>query len=140
LLAALNACVGILPKPHRTATPTKSPSGGSSSLPEPSQDRSLLMFVIENCLQLVLTEAALYLRNPCVDPRVKRLLKHELGFELSTCLSSLARQFQRRSGTPVSLGKKSSASHMVVGANFSQKDKEQKFFYLADMFVRQLLR
>lgn len=40
------------------------------------------MFVIENCFRLVLTEAAIYLRNPGVDPRVKRLLKRELSSEL----------------------------------------------------------
>ncbi|XP_062505615.1 nucleoporin NUP188-like [Corticium candelabrum] len=146
VLAVLNACVGILPKPHRTTTPTKSPSAGSagsSSLPEPTQDRSLLMFVIENCLRLILTDAAIYLRNPGVDPRVKRLLKRELGSDLGSSLTAIARHFARRStGSQQMAGKKSPGldRSLVGGAVFSEDDNDQKFFYLANMFVGQLLR
>ena len=44
------------------------------------------MFAVENTVVLALSQASRYLRDPTVDPRVKQLLKRELGSELVNSL------------------------------------------------------
>ena len=40
------------------------------------------MYVLENCLMLVMSQAVLYLRIPSLSSRDKQLIKRELGAEL----------------------------------------------------------
>nr|KAG5705744.1 hypothetical protein BaRGS_027403 [Batillaria attramentaria] len=47
-----------------------------------TENRSLLLFVMENCLTLAMTQAVRYLREPSLPQRDKQFLKRELGTEL----------------------------------------------------------
>ena len=44
--------------------------------------RSVVMFVLENALYLIMSQAMRYLREPGMSPREKQLLKRELSAEL----------------------------------------------------------
>lgn len=44
--------------------------------------RSLLMFTMENCFYLLISQAMRYLRDPAVHPRDKQRMKQELSSEL----------------------------------------------------------
>lgn len=44
--------------------------------------RSLLMFTMENCFYLLISQAVRYLRDPAVHPRDKQRMKQELSSEL----------------------------------------------------------
>lgn len=50
-----------------------------STLPCP---RSLLMFTMENCFYLLISQAMRYLRDPAVHSRDKQRMKQELSSEL----------------------------------------------------------
>ena len=47
-----------------------------------SLHRSLLMFTMENCFYLLISQAVRYLRDPAVHPRDKQRMKQELSSEL----------------------------------------------------------
>ena len=44
--------------------------------------RSLILFVMENSLQLLMSQAVRYLKEPTLSARDKQLLKRELSAEL----------------------------------------------------------
>lgn len=50
--------------------------------PSVSLHRSLLMFTMENCFYLLISQAVRYLRDPAVHPRDKQRMKQELSSEL----------------------------------------------------------
>lgn len=52
--------------------------------------RSLLMFTMENCFYVLISQAVRYLKDPAIVPRDKQRLKQELSSELVRC------QFSRR--------------------------------------------
>ncbi|XP_065842471.1 nucleoporin NUP188-like isoform X2 [Oscarella lobularis] len=137
LIAAINACLGILPKPSRIATPTRSPIRTASPAEE---DRFLVMLVIEHSLWILLTEAVMCLRSSGVEFRVKQLLKRELGSDLGNILSYMLKFFSRRSG-PSTPSKKSPAQDRILTSSaFSDEDSEQRLFQLTDLFMKQVLR
>lgn len=140
LLACLNMALSNLGPPD-IKSPVKSPVRTlSESLP-----RYLLMFTMENALVVALSQACRYLRDPTLDPRVKQFLKRELGSELGNFLGGLFRHFVRRGLPPSPAG---SAQTSPSGAARRTPTKslafteapEQKFFKLADNFVKQVLR
>lgn len=51
-----------------------------------SLHRSLLMFTMENCFYLLISQAVRYLRDPTVHPRDKQRMKQELSSELVSSL------------------------------------------------------
>lgn len=55
------------------------PAGGAESC---CLHRSLLMFTMENCFYLLISQAVRYLRDPGVHPRDKQRMKQELSSEL----------------------------------------------------------
>lgn len=64
------------------AIPAAGPLGPlRQSLPCPLP-RSLLMFTMENCFYLLISQAVRYLRDPAVHPRDKQRMKQELSSEL----------------------------------------------------------
>ncbi|KAJ7394471.1 hypothetical protein OS493_000282 [Desmophyllum pertusum] len=139
LLACLNMALSNLGPPD-LKSPVKSPVRTlSESLP-----RSLLMFTMENALIVALSQACRYLRDPGLDPRVKQFLKRELGSELGNFLGGLFRHFVRR-GLPPSpasaqTSPSSAARRTPTKALAFTEAPEQKFFKLADTFVKQVLR
>jgi len=140
LLACLNMALSNLGPPD-TKSPVKSPVRTlSESLP-----RSLLMFTMENALIVALSQACRYLRDPSLDPRVKQFLKRELGSELGNFLGGLFRHFVRRGLPPSPAGSaqtspSSAARRTPTKAMVFTEAPEQKFFKLADTFVKQVLR
>lgn len=52
--------------------------------------RSLLLFTMENCFYLLVSQAVRYLRDPAVHPRDKQRMKQELSSELVWMLGWLA--------------------------------------------------
>ncbi|KAK3743945.1 hypothetical protein QZH41_020284 [Actinostola sp. cb2023] len=140
LLACLNMCLTNLSPGGDVRSPVKSPVKTlSETLP-----RSLLMFAMENAMVLVLSQASRYLRDPGVDPRVKQLLKRELGSELGHFLGGLNRHFVRRGLPPSPLSERTSPSpsskKTPTKAPAFSEAPEQKFFKLADLYVKKLLR
>ncbi|XP_078374534.1 nucleoporin NUP188-like isoform X2 [Oculina patagonica] len=139
LLACLNMALSNLGPPD-LKSPVKSPVRTlSESLP-----RSLLMFTMENALIVALSQACRYLRDPALDPRVKQFLKRELGSELGNFLGGLFRHFVRRGLPPSPAGAQTSPSTAArrtpTKALAFTEAPEQKFFKLADTFVKQVLR
>ena len=59
-----------------------SPHGLCSSAHIRLPSRSLLMFTMENCFYLLISQAMRYLRDPAVHPRDKQRMKQELSSEL----------------------------------------------------------
>lgn len=140
LLACLNMALSNLGPPD-LKSPVKSPVRTlSESLP-----RSLLIFTMENALIVALSQACRYLRDPGLDPRVKQFLKRELGSELGNFLGGLFRHFVRRGLPPSPAGSRqtspsSAARRTPTKALAFTEAPEQKFFKLADAFVKQILR
>lgn len=139
----LLACLGMALSnlgPADLKSPVKSPVRTlSESLP-----RSLLMFTMENALIIALSQACRYLRDPGLDPRVKQFLKRELGSELGNFLGGLFRHFVRRGLPPSPAGTQTSPSSAArrtpTKALAFTEAPEQKFFKLADTFVKQVLK
>ena len=61
----------------KTTSPVKSPMHADMPI-----RRSVVMFVLENALYLIMSQAMRYLREPAMSPREKQLLKRELSAEL----------------------------------------------------------
>lgn len=53
-----------------------------SNITHTCRSRSLLMFTMENCFYLLISQAVRYLRDPAVHPRDKQRMKQELSSEL----------------------------------------------------------
>ncbi|GAB1286189.1 Nucleoporin NUP188 [Apodemus speciosus] len=51
--------------------------------------KSLLMFTMENCFYLLISQAVRYLRDPAVHPRDKQRMKQELSSELHVAFQPL---------------------------------------------------
>jgi len=103
------------------------------------------MFTMENALIVALSQACRYLRDPGLDPRVKQFLKRELGSELGNFLGGLFRHFVRRGLPPSPAGSRqtspsSTARRTPTKALAFTEAPEQKFFKLADTFVKHVLR
>ncbi|MGH0123385.1 UNVERIFIED_CONTAM: hypothetical protein FKN15_021889 [Acipenser sinensis] len=76
------------------------PVSGNQASQVSGNRRSLLMFSMENCFHVLISQAVRYLKDPTVHLRDKQRMKQELSSELSTLLSSLNRYFRR--GSPSS--------------------------------------
>ena len=72
----------------KSSSPVKSPTSASTPI-----RRAWVMFVLENALYLIMSQAVRYLREPAMSSRDKQLLKRELSAELvsiETCFSGHA--------------------------------------------------
>ncbi|KAG9477716.1 hypothetical protein GDO78_012956 [Eleutherodactylus coqui] len=99
-LATVNVMLNMLGEMDKKKDPPF-PSAAPASPSEESKNlKPLLLFIIENCFYLSISQAVRYLRDPSVHPRDKQRMKQELGSELSTLLSSLNRYTRR--GVPSS--------------------------------------
>ncbi|XP_071948123.1 nucleoporin NUP188-like [Antedon mediterranea] len=148
LVACINTCVRFLSKLEgvRSTSPLRSPSKSPQARLVPLKDspiqRSVVMFVLENALFLIMSQCLRYLKEPTsVGQRDKQLLKRELGSELGAFLQTLQRFFRRGGNvsspgvtSPLSLGK-SSSHHGPFTDN-----QEQAYFNLVRQFVNQILK
>ncbi|XP_014681230.1 PREDICTED: nucleoporin NUP188 homolog [Priapulus caudatus] len=134
------------------ASPSRSPNV-NYDLPN---SKSVVTYLMETSLGLLMCQACLYLRNPRLAPRDKQLLKRELSTELTSYLMAMYRHVRR--GAPPSPGSSYVASPGVVTKppplsssgkttpKFQTKlpwkfsmAKEQAFFRLVQQFVESVL-
>ncbi|PVD21635.1 hypothetical protein C0Q70_17434 [Pomacea canaliculata] len=170
LISCVSACLRQLSKvdaklhsPHKVLSPHRRLSRTVSvSETQTQTSRSLLLFIMENCLTLTLSQACRNLREPALPQREKQFLKRELSTELNSFLVSLARHLRR--GTPGSPGDKSvfnsphagsvstlntsSATNVSAQQSLSRSQSQtcfsssndQQFFRLVQEFVKKVLR
>ncbi|XP_056394145.1 nucleoporin NUP188 isoform X2 [Hyla sarda] len=94
-LATVNVMLNMLGEMDKKKDPLFPSAAPASPSDENKNIRPLLLFIIENCFYLSISQAVRYLRDQSVHPRDKQRMKQELGSELSTLLSSLNRYTRR---------------------------------------------
>uniref|UniRef100_A0A8C9Z6S5 Nucleoporin NUP188 n=1 Tax=Sander lucioperca TaxID=283035 RepID=A0A8C9Z6S5_SANLU len=103
--------------------------------------RSLLMFTMENCFYVLISQAVRCLKDPSILPRDKQRLKQELSSELSTLLSSLSRHFRRGSpSSPASGILPSTQSKQPTPGSKASHEGQEPFIQLVQAFVRLVQR
>ncbi|XP_033122077.1 nucleoporin NUP188 homolog [Anneissia japonica] len=154
LVACINTCVRFLSKLEgvRSTSPIRSPSKSPQARLVPLKDspiqRSVVMFVLESALFLIMSQCLRYLKEPSsVGQRDKQLLKRELGSELETFLHTLQRLFRR--GGSVTSPSAASSSPLLTTPSTGKSSlhhgsftdtQEQAYFNLVRQFVKQILR
>uniref|UniRef100_A0A8C4NXP8 Nucleoporin NUP188 n=1 Tax=Dicentrarchus labrax TaxID=13489 RepID=A0A8C4NXP8_DICLA len=102
---------------------------------------SLLMFTMENCFYVLISQAVRCLKDPSILPRDKQRLKQELSSELSTLLSSLSRHFRRGSpSSPASGILPSTQSKPPTPGSKASHEGQEPFIQLVQAFVRLVQR
>uniref|UniRef100_A0A667XV40 Nucleoporin NUP188 n=1 Tax=Myripristis murdjan TaxID=586833 RepID=A0A667XV40_9TELE len=101
--------------------------------------RSLLMFTMENCFYVLISQAVRSLKDPSILPRDKQRLKQELSSELSTLLSSLSRHFRRGSPSSPAILPSSQTKPPTPGSKGSHEGQEP-FIQLVQAFARLVQR
>ncbi|XP_064027293.1 nucleoporin NUP188 isoform X4 [Pogoniulus pusillus] len=137
LLATVNVALNMLGELDKKKEPFPQTAGlnvqeGTKTL------KSLLMFTMENCFYLLISQAVRYLRDPGVHPRDKQRMKQELSSELSTLLSSLARYFRR--GGPSSPASGVLPSPQGKAASKLGAEGQEPLLQLVQAFVRHVQR
>uniref|UniRef100_A0A8C1ZIT3 Nucleoporin NUP188 n=1 Tax=Cyprinus carpio TaxID=7962 RepID=A0A8C1ZIT3_CYPCA len=103
--------------------------------------KSLLMFSMENCFYVLISQAVRCLKDPSVLPRDKQRLKQELSSELSTLLSSLFRFFRRGSpSSPASGLLPSPQTKPPTPGSKATPEGQEPFIQLVQAFVRHVQR
>uniref|UniRef100_A0A669BPD6 Nucleoporin NUP188 n=1 Tax=Oreochromis niloticus TaxID=8128 RepID=A0A669BPD6_ORENI len=103
--------------------------------------RSLLMFTMENCFYVLISQAVRCLKDPSILPRDKQRLKQELSSELSTLLSSLSRHFRRGSpSSPASAILPSTQSKPPTPGSKASHEGQEPLIQLVQAFVRLVQR
>lgn len=82
LLATVNVALNMLGELDKKKEPLTQAVGLSTQAEGPRTLKSLLMFTMENCFYLLISQAMRYLRDPAVHPRDKQRMKQELSSEL----------------------------------------------------------
>jgi len=98
MVSCVNVCLRALTKNEQL------PSPGKSSQKETALqvDRTLLLYVLENALMMLTSQAFLYLLRPQQTARDKQLIKRELGAELNSFSMSMNRYLRRGIHSPAS--------------------------------------
>uniref|UniRef100_A0A673LB80 Nucleoporin NUP188 n=1 Tax=Sinocyclocheilus rhinocerous TaxID=307959 RepID=A0A673LB80_9TELE len=103
--------------------------------------KSLLMFSMENCFYVLISQAVRCLKDPSVLPRDKQRLKQELSSELSTLLSTLFRFFRRGSpSSPASGLLPSAQTKPPTPGSKATPEGQEPFIQLVQAFVRHVQR
>uniref|UniRef100_A0A673WR89 Nucleoporin NUP188 n=1 Tax=Salmo trutta TaxID=8032 RepID=A0A673WR89_SALTR len=137
LLATINVALSMLGEVVEKKEPASLSVASLASSEETQALKSLLMFTMENCFYVLISQAVRCLKDPSIAPRDKQRLKQELGSELSTLLSSLSRHFRR--GAPSSPSSSLLPSPQPPGAKASHEGQEP-FIQLVQAFVRHIQR
>uniref|UniRef100_A0A8C8GPZ1 Nucleoporin NUP188 n=1 Tax=Oncorhynchus tshawytscha TaxID=74940 RepID=A0A8C8GPZ1_ONCTS len=140
LLATINVALSMLGEVEKKEPASLSVASLASS-EETQALKSLLMFTMENCFYVLISQAVRCLKDPSIAPRDKQRLKQELGSELvipSVLISSvLSRHFRR--GAPSSPASSLLPSPQPPGAKASHEGQEP-FIQLVQAFVRHIQR
>uniref|UniRef100_A0A8C3JVI7 Nucleoporin NUP188 n=1 Tax=Calidris pygmaea TaxID=425635 RepID=A0A8C3JVI7_9CHAR len=137
LLATVNVALNTLGELDKKKEPF--PQAAGLNMQEGTKTlKSLLMFTMENCFYLLISQAVRFLRDPAVHPRDKQRMKQELSSELSTLLSSLSRYFRR--GGPSSPASGVLPSPQGKSASKLGPEGQEPLFQLVQAFVRHMQR
>uniref|UniRef100_A0A8C3IG71 Nucleoporin NUP188 n=1 Tax=Chrysemys picta bellii TaxID=8478 RepID=A0A8C3IG71_CHRPI len=137
LLATVNVALNMLGELDKKKEPFAQ-AAGLNTQEETKTLKSLLMFTMENCFYLLISQAVRYLRDPAVHPRDKQRMKQELSSELSTLLSSLSRYFRR--GGPSSPASGVLPSPQGKSASKIGPEGQEPLIQLVQAFVRHVQR
>ncbi|GAA6091744.1 nucleoporin NUP188 isoform X1 [Tachysurus ichikawai] len=134
LLATINVALSMLGEIEKKKEPVVSSE-------ETQAMKSLLMFSMENCFYVLISQAMRCLKDPTVLPRDKQRVKQELSSELSTLLSTLYRFFRRGSPSSPASGLLPSpqTKPTTPGLKVTQEVQEP-FIQLVQAFVRHVQR
>ncbi|XP_041706361.1 nucleoporin NUP188-like [Coregonus clupeaformis] len=141
LLATINVALSMLGEVEKKKEPASLSVASLTSSEETQILKSLLMFTMENCLYVLISQAVRCLKDPSIAPRDKQRLKQELSSELSTLLSSLSRHFRRgsASSSASSLLPSPQTKPTTPGSKASHEGQEP-FIQLVQAFVRHVQR
>uniref|UniRef100_A0A452SQ94 Nucleoporin 188 n=1 Tax=Ursus americanus TaxID=9643 RepID=A0A452SQ94_URSAM len=128
LLATVNVALNMLGELDKKKEPLTQAVG------------SLLMFTMENCFYLLISQAVRYLRDPAVHPRDKQRMKQELSSELSTLLSSLSRYFRRGAPSSPAAGVLPSPQGKSTSLSKASPESQEPLIQLVQAFVRHVQR
>ncbi|XP_028274266.1 nucleoporin NUP188 homolog [Parambassis ranga] len=141
LLATINVALSILSEMEKKKEPVSMSIASLASSEEIQALKSLLMFTMENCFYVLISQAARCLKDPSILPRDKQRLKQELSSELSTLLSSLSRHFRRGSpSSPASGILPSAQAKTSTSGSKASHEGQELFIQLVQAFVRLVQR
>ncbi|XP_029133334.2 nucleoporin NUP188 [Labrus bergylta] len=141
LLATINVALSMLGEMEKKKEPVSLSIVSLASSEEIQALKSLLMFTMENCFYVLISQAARCLKDPSILPRDKQRLKQELSSELSTLLSSLSRHFRRGSpSSPASGILPSTQSKPPTPGSKASHEGQEPFIQLVQAFVRLVQR
>ncbi|XP_033502866.2 nucleoporin NUP188 [Epinephelus lanceolatus] len=141
LLATINVALSMLSEMEKKKEPVSLSIASLASSEEIQALKSLLMFTMENCFYVLISQAVRCLKDPSILPRDKQRLKQELSSELSTLLSSLSRHFRRGSpSSPASGILPSTQSKPSTPGSKASHEGQEPFIQLVQAFVRLVQR
>lgn len=141
LLATINVALSMLSEMEKKKEPVSLSIASLASSEEIQALKSLLMFTMENCFYVLISQAVRCLKDPSILPRDKQRLKQELSSELSTLLSSLSRHFRRGSpSSPASGILPSTQSKPPTPGSKASHEGQEPFIQLVQAFVRLVQR
>ncbi|XP_068608729.1 nucleoporin NUP188 [Brachionichthys hirsutus] len=141
LLATINVALSLLSEMEKKKEPVPLSIGSLASSEEIQVLKSLLMFSMENCFYVLISQAARCLKDASILPRDKQRLKQELSSELSTLLSSLSRHFRRGSpSSPASGGLPSTQPKPPTPGSKASHEGQEPFIQLVQAFIRLVQR
>ncbi|KAG8447953.1 hypothetical protein GDO86_015165 [Hymenochirus boettgeri] len=140
LLATVNVTLNMLGEMDKKKDNALSVLGQFTSTAESKNIKSLLLFIMENCFYLLISQAVRYLRDSSVYPRDKQRMKQELSSELSTLLSSLSRYFRRGGPSSPAGGLMPSPQPKTTAAAKLVPEAQEPLIQLVQAFVRHVQR
>uniref|UniRef100_A0A452SQ86 Nucleoporin 188 n=1 Tax=Ursus americanus TaxID=9643 RepID=A0A452SQ86_URSAM len=140
LLATVNVALNMLGELDKKKEPLTQAVGLSTQAEGTRTLKSLLMFTMENCFYLLISQAVRYLRDPAVHPRDKQRMKQELSSELSTLLSSLSRYFRRGAPSSPAAGVLPSPQGKSTSLSKASPESQEPLIQLVQAFVRHVQR
>ncbi|XP_067825895.1 nucleoporin NUP188 isoform X2 [Heptranchias perlo] len=141
LLATVNVALNMQGEIDKKKEPLSLNMGPLTSSEETKSLKSLLMFTMENCFYVLISQAVRYLKDPSVHSRDKQRMKQELSSELSTVLSSISRYSRR--GAPCSPAGAlllSPQSKSTCSISKLCPEGQEPLIQLVQAFVRQIQR
>uniref|UniRef100_A0A2K6G5J0 Nucleoporin NUP188 n=1 Tax=Propithecus coquereli TaxID=379532 RepID=A0A2K6G5J0_PROCO len=140
LLATVNVALNMLGELDKKKEPLPQAVGLSTQAEGTRTLKSLLMFTMENCFYLLISQAMRYLRDPAVHPRDKQRMKQELSSELSTLLSSLSRYFRRGAPSSPAAGVLPLPQAKSSSLSKASPESQEPLIQLVQAFVRHVQR
>ncbi|ERE71281.1 putative nucleoporin [Cricetulus griseus] len=140
LLATVNVALNMLGELDKKKESLTQAVGLSTQAEGTRTLKSLLMFTMENCFYLLISQAVRYLRDPAVHPRDKQRMKQELSSELSTLLSSLSRYFRRGTPSSPAAGVLPSPQGKATSLSKASPESQEPLIQLVHAFVRHVQR